>query len=214
MERKILKCQNCSQNGVVDCYGKIFCLLHYHIICGEKQVPHYTIISDLDLNEQKGVVEELWKDAISDVVMRMFEYEKMEQIKLNEDPLSILTLNAPRVPIERQKSTSSESRPAPRSKKQKVDPLSWSSSSLSATTPAVSEMESSSLQVQGSRCSNCHSERTYLETGIKNWSSSGRDTVSTKAETWAFKDSPSAVTEDWNSVKSICRDCGFETIEG
>jgi hypothetical protein len=197
----------CSQNGVVDRYGKIFCLLHYHIICSEKQVTHETIISDQDLNEQREGMEVLWKDAISDVVMRMFEYEKLEQIQLNEDPLSILSLNAPRAPIIERQHSSSESRPKPRTKKQKLDPL----PSLSSAPHTMSEAELT--HQQGSRCINCHSTNTYLDCGTSNWSASGRDTVSTKAETWAFKDSPSAMTEGWSYVKNICRDCGFETSD-
>jgi hypothetical protein len=212
MERRCLPCHVCDENGVIDCYGQIFCLLHYHLLCSHDHFKSYRIISEIDYREQQEKVEMLWKNAVSEVVMKMFEYEKLEQQSVHDDPLSILSFNAPRVPmvsLERQKSSESKSFSSRNLKKQRIDsPV--ANSSLTLESPVTEE---SLTHITGTRCSNCHSLNTYLEYGTNNWSASGRDTMSSKAETWAFKDSPSAITESYSFVKNICRDCGFETID-
>jgi hypothetical protein len=212
MERRCLPCHVCHENGVIDCYGQIFCLLHYHLLGSHDHLKSYQIISEIDYLEQQEKIGILWKDAISEVVMKMFEYEKLEQQSVQDDPLSILSLNAPRLPmvsLEKQRMKSSESRPSSSSirnkKKQRIETSSISSE------PLVTE--ESLTHIPGTRCSNCHSLNTYVESGTNNWSASGRDTMSSKAETWAFKDSPSAITDGDSFVKNICRDCGFEIID-
>lgn len=230
MERRCLPCQVCEENGVVDCYGQIFCLLHYHLLCPHDQnmsssshsSSHgVTLISTIDYQEQQKNIELLWKTAISEVVMRMFEYEKLEQQSVQDDPLSILSLNAPRVvpplpsekKIPRQRSEELKSSSLRNKKKQRIESNGSSLTTSGEDAPAPVVTEESLTHITGTRCSNCHSLNTYLEYGTNNWSASGRDTMSSKAETWAFKESPSAITENYSFVKNICRDCGFEIMD-
>ena len=72
------------------------CLVHFvaQLDSNEQVLTRsVTILDNALLTHQNLMMNELWKEAITDVVMDMYALQKEEQETLRKDPLSILSLN-------------------------------------------------------------------------------------------------------------------------
>ena len=105
------KCLYCSQDACISSKTRNLCLLHYsrsnsilnqtnNNICTTSKGNNsneFKISDQLALNNQHPMMESLWKEAITDVVLRMYELQKEEQECLRKDPLSMLSFNTTRI---------------------------------------------------------------------------------------------------------------------
>ena len=101
------KCLYCSQIACISSKTRNLCLLHYsrsNSILKQKNINinnsnsnEFEISNQSALNNQHPMMESLWKEAITDVVLRMYELQKEEQECLRKDPLSMLSFNTTRI---------------------------------------------------------------------------------------------------------------------
>ena len=143
-------CKHCPTRSCVTYEGAPYCLLHYHAFSAHSKDDEIkaVVTNEREAAKQQIHLEPLMRDAITEVILRMHEYQQKEQKALSEDPLSILSLNAPSnisnvasmdvsVPTtskqkeQKRKSTASEI--ASKSKKLKRDDL-WHSSKNTEST--------------------------------------------------------------------------------
>jgi len=92
---------NCQTIACITLKGKDnlnSCLLHFvaQLDATDTLVDAgVAILDEGSFHDQASSVSDLWKLAIGDVVMEMYQHQWQEEKSLAADPLSILTLNAP-----------------------------------------------------------------------------------------------------------------------
>ena len=110
------KCLSCEERACIRIDDKNVCLLHFSI---SKHAVDYTnhikkqkkstiknnnsnnnnnkiplIIDHNVLDNQKNNVQDLWKEIIGDVILKMFDFQQEEQDILRKDPLAIIQLES------------------------------------------------------------------------------------------------------------------------
>ena len=88
-----MECGLCAAKECITVGEQGLCLQHFssNLLDGCDAPP---LVSDEgELARQTGDVKNLWTEAITDVVLRMFALQKKEEEALRKDPLSILSMN-------------------------------------------------------------------------------------------------------------------------
>eukprot|EP01041_Mallomonas_annulata_P008785 gene8785-18172_t len=93
-------CSFCSATACFLLKGKYLCLPHFST---NKAVLDYTsdppqIINDNAVKIQNESMQRLWKDAIADVILKMYDNQKIEEDLIRQDPLAILSMAIPSLP--------------------------------------------------------------------------------------------------------------------
>lgn len=201
-EKVFRTCSQCSKSACVIQNGHYLCLLHH---CASKGVllKGTKIYDENELQNQSTFVERLWRDAVSDVIMRMYDIQKSEEELLKNDPLEILTMNVLPVPdystskrsIKRPISTGSSTRagkqlPKLNEEKKNVESITENSSSHHTMTTT-----------ENPKCENCDSRDTRTV-----YSAPGGNLNVSKNETWGSKSAHSVM------INFECKSCGHAVI--
>lgn len=220
------KCCLCEENACIQAYTRYFCLLHYstseYVVeysLSEKKEnsknsnsnknSHIKIVDEIECERQNMKMQDLWRNAIVDVVSQMYEYQEHEQDEIRKNPFSEVTLNAakfecPTLPFEKLKELFPLSgRTAP-------------SSTLSPKKSAISKSKPSSLWIVNSTASNESGEEDDEDKDAadnvlcdKCGSSNTRELFSTgmqdisRSEVWGSKNPT-------QTFQFICNNCGYE----
>lgn len=90
-------CKHCRSRCCVSYGGAPFCLLHYHAFSthGKDDVIKAKITNEEEAMKQMPGVENLLREAMTDVLMGMHDLQQEEQRMLQADPLAVLSLHAP-----------------------------------------------------------------------------------------------------------------------
>lgn len=211
--------------------GAPYCLLHYHSFSthGKDDTLKAIITDEEEAAKQHPAVQTVLREAMTDVLLRMHEYQQTEEKALRTDPLSVLALHAPSstsnaasmdvsAPTNHQhqqkrgSSSAATEVSSQNSKKLKKDDL-WHLGSSGgdrvqakgdAWCPINDEDENEYLYAAGPVCSQCASAETLVKYDRSMSSMSG-----TRSEIWGNKDN-----EGGHSRSTIiCKACGFEKVE-
>lgn len=209
--------------------------MHYHSFSthGKDDTIKALITNEEEAAKQYPTVQSFLREAMTDVLLRMHEFQQQEQTALRSDPLSVLALNAPSsttnaasmdvsIPSKSQKKMT-QTRPevtSVNSKKLKKDFL-WNTASSSSVHKDDSDewhvsqkadllrqvhgnTEDEYLYNSGPPCSQCKSSETIVK-----HDSSMSSMTGTRSEVWGNKDN-----EGGHSRSIVwCKSCGFEKIE-
>jgi hypothetical protein len=234
-------CRHCSAASCVSYRSAPLCLLHYHAFSthGKDDSIRALVTSEAEAARQRPRVEEVLRDAMTDVVLRMHELQQREQVALRQDPLSVLALHAPSATrnAAAMDVSAPSRRPAPssdaipKSKKLKKDDL-WGVSSRATATGGENTAagkgakedwgESEELQLRRQISGNDEDDSNdYLypkgppcsqcssENTLMKYDSSSVGMSGTRGEVWGNKDN-----EGGHSKSTvICKACGFEKIQ-
>jgi len=93
-------CSECSNNASLQYEGTYYCLLHYSTSEASLNfnIRPPMLLNDEILRNEEGTMRSLWKNAISDVLFRMYQLQKVEEDRVREDPLALFTINIPPLP--------------------------------------------------------------------------------------------------------------------
>ena len=168
----------------------------------------------------------MWKDALTELVVRMYELEKEEKRLAKADPFSIMAMHAPRIDISSfalpdklrkagrkrrvpdgggenddhpdGQSTPRDEGPFPGSTTRvKMRPSSIWSHKGATENARLADLDGPIEKADGPPCSSCAAP-TFVE-------QVGGTSSSCKSETWGFKDAPEAI------YRMTCRACGVST---
>jgi hypothetical protein len=148
------KCYSCKERSCLRIDGKDVCLLHFslskHAVDytnltknknkfsrDDKRCPTITDHSVLD--NQKINVQDLWKEAISDVILNMFDLQQDEQDMLRKDPLAIIQLESN--PINRTSFTISNEITNPNDNNDKNDILKYANKIVNQTSASGAKLK-------------------------------------------------------------------------
>ena len=104
VEAKMMKCRLCSQPASVKLKGLLYCLIHFaqsddiHLDARDKSGAKMSR-DEAEVRKQEEELRNLWRDALEDVVLRMYDLQKEEQEKARTDPFAMMAMQAPRIDI-------------------------------------------------------------------------------------------------------------------
>lgn len=189
------KCSHCQQSACLVQNGHYLCLLHH---CTSKSVLYNSleVYNNVELQSQSKLVENFWRDAAADVMLRMYDMQKEEEELLRKDPLEILSMNV--LPVIT----------CPAKRKTVKRPQSIESGkcnheikTLSKRLDIESSIAENSINNKGNpKCENCAS----TDTRTRYSAPSGQLDVS-RNETWGSKSAHSV------AIHIECKACGHAT---
>ena len=205
------KCRLCSRAGVVKVKGRVECLIHY--CCSKdslrpKENKPEVVDEETLENQFNTSVKDLWSEAVGDVVMMMYEYQKDEQKMNRTDTFGFLNLdshmlNTSLIGTEKKVKEGMKSDTGTSSKVSDLDRPIWklgsSGEDSSEKDVVVGREISDGLVNWNDKCVYCKSEST-----VRRFRSGGYDVA--KKETWGGGLAPLVVYE------VICRSCNHVEV--
>jgi hypothetical protein len=86
-----MSCFICKKSSCIEVGSASLCLLHY--VTKESNNNEIVIVSDKEeLAVQSVLVRDMWSNAITDVLLQMYDLQKEEEESIRRDPLSLLTM--------------------------------------------------------------------------------------------------------------------------
>lgn len=208
-------CTICSKKSSLQHDGVDYCLLHYSTSAASPNFSTHTpvLLNEVCLKNEEDAMRSLWSDAISSVVLRMYQLQKLEEDQIRQDPLAMLSVKAPALPLPVPRKTNYpvKRRISTTLRHDELDPYSkktrrektllrgekiQNSNETEADSSIILDKGDSSSSTGDHQCEHCHSFNTKVH------HSSGQ-CDSSRSETWGSKSGP-------NEIAHIdCLDCNL-----